>query len=183
MAREPLSQRDEQSDEPKRRIGRLLKSTFFCRRWVIGGVMSPNTFEHASMKIVEYERSLQWVGDVQCPNCNGLTPAWRSSGMSNCFPHFFCDTCSNVIHRESDQLLVWNNKSQELLDQIAKTLPSCTCGGRFAPKCGPKCRYCKSEIHIVRDAIDYLHNPNMIVVDGACVFSDKREPYQVRIVN
>ncbi len=29
--------RDEQSDEPKRRIRRLLKSTFFGRRWVIGG--------------------------------------------------------------------------------------------------------------------------------------------------
>jgi hypothetical protein len=37
---------DEQSDEPKRRIGRFLKSTFFGRRWVIGGV-SPKTFnEH-----------------------------------------------------------------------------------------------------------------------------------------
>ena len=29
---------DEQSDEPKRRIGRFLKSIFFGRRWVIGGV-------------------------------------------------------------------------------------------------------------------------------------------------
>jgi hypothetical protein len=31
--------RDEQTDEPKRRIGRFLKSTFFGRRWVIGGVL------------------------------------------------------------------------------------------------------------------------------------------------
>ena len=30
---------DEQSDEPKRRIGRFLRSTFFGRRWVIGAVI------------------------------------------------------------------------------------------------------------------------------------------------
>ena len=64
-----------------------------------------------SMKIVEYSRSLQWVGDLRCNQCNGLTPAWRSSGMSQCFPHFYCDTCSNVIHRASDQRLVWSDKS------------------------------------------------------------------------
>lgn len=135
------------------------------------------------MKVVEYERSLQWVGDLQCPDCNGLTPAWRSSGMSNCFPHFFCDTCSNVIHREADQAIVWDEKSKELLDQIAKSLPNCACGGQFAPSRGPKCRHCDSEIPIVADPIEYLHNANMIVVDGACAYSDKREPYQVRIVD
>lgn len=136
---------------------------------------------HIQMKIVEYKRSLKWVGDVSCPSCNGLTPAWRSSGMSNCFPHFFCDSCSNVIHRQSDQDLVWHDKSQELLDKIAETLPSCDCGGRFAPNGGPKCSHCKAEIPIVADPIAYLHNPNMIVVDGACVFSDVNEPYRVRI--
>lgn len=135
------------------------------------------------MKIVEYKRSLKWVGEIKCPKCRGLTPAWRSSGMSDQFPHFFCNTCSNVIHRESDQLLVWNDKSQAILDQIAETLPNCTCGGRFAPKCGPKCMHCKSEIPVVADPIAYLHNPNLIVIDGACVFSDKREPYQVRIMD
>ncbi|WP_318434809.1 hypothetical protein [Photobacterium leiognathi] len=134
------------------------------------------------MKVVEYDRSLQWVGDVKCPKCNGLTPAWRSSGMSECFPHFFCDTCSNVIQRESDKKIVWHDKSQEALEKIAKTLPKCSCGGQFAPSCGPKCKHCNTEIPIVRDAVEYLHNPNMIVVDGACTFSDKREDYMVRIV-
>jgi hypothetical protein len=135
------------------------------------------------MKIVKYERSLQWVGDIQCAECNGLTPAWRSSGMSNCFPHFFCDNCSNVIHRISDQKLVWNDKSEELLDQIAKTLPKCACGGQFGPNCGPNCKHCDSQIPIVKDAVEYLHNPNMIIVDGACSFSDTRDPYQVKITN
>ena len=141
-----------------------------------------NTTQTA-MRIVEYNRSLQWVGVVLCPDCNGLTPAWRSSGMSNRFTHFYCDTCSNVIHRESDQSLVWHEKSQEILDQIAETLPACICGGQFARNCGPNCVHCGSQIPIVADAVEYLHNPNMIVVDGACVFSDGREPYQVKIVD
>lgn len=134
------------------------------------------------MKIVEYERSLQWVGDIKCPACNRLTPAWRSSGMSECFPHFFCDTCSNVIHREEDKHLVWYEKSQKLLDQIAKTLPDCSCGGRFSPGCGPKCKHCGEEIPVVSDPVAYLHNPNMIITDGACAFSDKRDPYMVKII-
>jgi hypothetical protein len=133
------------------------------------------------MKVVEYDKSLQWVGDLKCNHCDGLTPAWRSSGMSDCFSHFFCDTCSNVIHREADKSLVWGGKSQEILNQISKTLPKCNCGGQFAPSCGPKCKHCNSEIEVVNNVVDYLHNPNIIVIDGACAFSDEREPYIVHI--
>lgn len=133
------------------------------------------------MKVVEYKRSLQWVGDLQCPQCNRLTPAWRSSGMSDCFPHFYCDRCSNVIHRASDQDLVWGEKSQELLDQIAASLPDCPCGGRFAPDNNPKCVHCGSQLKHQKDAVTRLHDPHMIVVDGACVFGGK-EPYTIRIV-
>ena len=134
------------------------------------------------MKVVEYERSLQWVGDLKCNSCDGLTPAWRSSGMSECFPHFFCDTCSNVIHRDADKRIVWHEKSQQILDNIAQTLPKCSCGGQFAPKCGPKCKHCNAEIPIVSNAVDYLHCPNMVVIDGACAYSDRRDPYMVRII-
>ncbi len=35
--------RDEQTDEPKRRTGCFLRSTFFGRRWVIGGVRQQTT--------------------------------------------------------------------------------------------------------------------------------------------
>ena len=136
-----------------------------------------------NIKVIEYDRSLQWVGDVHCPNCDGLTPAWISSEMSSSFPHFFCDTCSNVIHREADQALVWDEKSQELLDQIAATLPDCICGGKFAPNCGPICSHCNEQVPLVTDAVDYLHNSIMVVVDGACSFSDQREPFRVKIVD
>lgn len=134
------------------------------------------------MEVVEYPRSLQWVGDMKCPRCERLTPAWRSSGMSQCFPHFYCDRCSNVIHRKADQELVWETATKELVDQIAATLPECPCGGRFRPGANPKCRHCGSEIPNSGDVVQRLGDPNMIVIDGACVFSDGKEPYRVRIV-
>ena len=102
--------------------------------------------------------------------------------MSNCFPHFYCDSCSNVIHRQSDQKLVWDAKSEEILRKISESLPDCSCGGHFAPGCGPKCLHCHSQIPIVKDAVEYLHHPNMIVLDGSVVFSDINEPYMVKIV-
>ena len=134
------------------------------------------------MKIVEYPRSLQWVGDLKCPSCKLLTPAWRSSGMSGSFPHFYCDKCSNVILREADRDLVYHNATRVELDQIVATLPNCPCGGLFRPGANPKCGHCGCEVPNNSDAIKRLHDPNMIVVDGACVFSDCRPPYCVRII-
>ncbi len=37
-------------------------------------------------------------------------------------------------------------------------------------------------MHNDRDVVQRLHDPNMIVIDGACVFSDRKPPYCVRIV-
>jgi hypothetical protein len=102
--------------------------------------------------------------------------------MSQCFPHFYCDRCSNVIHREKDQKLVWEQATQELLDIIAKDLPKCPCGGGFTPGSGPKCSHCGTEMKNTHDLIIQLHNPFMVVLDGACVFSDVRSPYCVKIV-
>nr|AAN60215.1 unknown [Salmonella enterica subsp. enterica serovar Albany] len=72
------------------------------------------------MKIVHYEANAPWIGRMKCPNpkCGKETPAWQSSGMSDSCPHFFCDTCSNVIHREQDHALLYENEiNQELLDR------------------------------------------------------------------
>lgn len=134
------------------------------------------------MKIVEYERSLQWVGDLRCPACQGLTPAWRSSGMSESFPHFFCTSCSNVILRQADKDLVWEAATPALLAQIAATLPACQCGGHFAPGAGPKCCHCHTQIPVVADAVQYLHSPHMILVHGAILYHEDGPAYQVRIV-
>lgn len=137
---------------------------------------------HGAMETVKYNRSLQWVGDLHCPECRKLTPAWRSSGMSQCYPHFYCDKCSNVIHRVCDQAKVYNVKgSQGLVSEIAGTLPDCPCGGRFTPGANPKCSHCGAAIPHSQDAVTRLHDPNMIVVHGGCVFSDKRPAYRVEI--
>jgi hypothetical protein len=137
------------------------------------------------MEIIEYSRSLQWVGNLQCPACHQLTPGWRSSAMSECCPHFFCSDCSNVIYRDANKQLLYEaaEVNPELLAQIAATLPECPCGGRFTPGAGPKCRHCHQEIPLVKDAVAYLQNPHMVVLDGAVSFSDYRPPYQVRIVD
>jgi len=134
------------------------------------------------MKVTRYKRSSPWVGTMQCSECGHLTPAWRSSGMSQCFPHFYCNRCSNVIHRRSDQKLIWKESTAELLDQIAETLPDCPCGGKFTPGANPKCAGCGGDLAHQDDPLTRLDDPHMIAVDGACVFSDTREPYRVRIV-
>ena len=135
------------------------------------------------MEAVEYPRSLQWVGPMKCRSCRKLTLAWRSSGMSICFPHFYCNKCSNVIHREADQVAVYAGGSQELLDQIVSTLPQCSCGGQFSAGTNPKCVHCNFEFAHQDDIVKRLEDPHMIVVDGACVFGDTKKPYQVRITN
>jgi hypothetical protein len=103
--------------------------------------------------------------------------------MSDCFPHFYCDSCSNVIQRDADKELVWHEATQELADRIAATLPDCPCGGRFRPGADPKCRGCDAPLSHRDDPVKRLHDPHMIVIDGACAFSDTREPYRVRIVD
>ena len=134
------------------------------------------------MKTIEYPMSLQWVGTMQCPKCQKLTLAWQSSGMSQCCPHFYCDRCSNVIHRQADYTKIYNGISDAILTEIAQSLPSCPCGGRFLPGTNPKCVHCGAEFPHQSPPLKRLNDPHMIVVDGACVFSDENEPYRVRIV-
>lgn len=134
------------------------------------------------MKTVTYDTKLQWVGTMECSKCQKITLAWQSSGMSQCFPHFFCNKCSNVIHRMEDQALLWEDKSQALLDQIAATLPDCPCGGHFTPGANPKCVHCGADFPHQDDPVKRLHDGRMIAVDGACVFSGKDEPYRVKIL-
>jgi hypothetical protein len=135
------------------------------------------------MEIVEYSRQLQWVGNLKCPHCQGLNEGWRSSGMSEAFPHFYCSRCSNVFGRAADKELVWDAATPALLEQIAATLPDCPCGGHFTPGAGPKCQYCQQDTNLVADPVTYLRNPHMVVLDGACVCSDEGVRYQVRIVD
>lgn len=128
------------------------------------------------MKIVHYESNAPWVGKMKCPNpkCGRETPAWQSSGMSDSCPHFFCDTCSNVIHREQNHALLYEHEAnKELLDQIAATLPNCPYGGRFVPGANPKYPSCKTEYAHHWDAVTRLNAPFMAILDGSCLIRDR----------
>jgi hypothetical protein len=134
------------------------------------------------MEIVHYKPSLQWVGSMHCCNCDEETLAWQSSGMSDLYPHFYCDTCSNVIRREGDYNLINENEvNQEFLDKIALTLPTCPCGGNFAVGADPKCPACKSPYKNDADLVLRLTCPFMIILDGARFYRDNLYPYEVCI--
>lgn len=106
-----------------------------------------------------------------CPSCNYNFHFMKYSGMSQSYPHFYCNTCSNVILRKSDFAKVMlNDISEHLLQDIAKSLPKCSCGGEFSPGCNPKCPHCKNEIPHQDTAIKRLTDPYLIVIEGAKAF-------------
>jgi transposase-like protein len=104
-----------------------------------------------------------------CPQCGYSIEYWWTSGMSESFPHFYCDTCSNVLWRRKDQefLLSHETDDESAIAQIADSLPHCKCGGRFMPWAGPKCPKCKYEFKRDRQPSYELRNPNMILLEGA----------------
>lgn len=134
------------------------------------------------MRVVYYAPNAPWVGSMKCPACEHLTPAWQSSGMSESFPHFYCDTCSNVIHREQDKALVYRAEpSQQLLDAIVRSLPDCPCGGHFRPGANPKCPHCNAEYVHHMDPVRRLTVPHMVLIDGAYLIRDRLYSYQISI--
>lgn len=103
-----------------------------------------------------------------CPECREKYGYYWFSGMGDLAPHFYCDQCSNVYHRELHrEMLRKNEHSQELLDEIASMLPSCPCGGRFRPDQFPKCPHCQHEFREKKDPIWRLGDPYAILVEGA----------------
>jgi len=136
------------------------------------------------MKIEEYPR--KYGREAICGRCQTPNMAYSMSGMSDSCPHFYCDRCSNVILRKSDQhALRMEGASAVVLQKISSTLPDCPCGGRFSPNANPKCKACKSEFKHQGDALSRLVDPYMICLEGACVFGDPDEPgkpYQVKFI-
>jgi len=134
------------------------------------------------VKIVHYEKDGPWVGSFACPSCKTVTYAWRSSGMSESCPHFYCNSCSNALVRECDKdLLYEHGASKELLDKIISTLPMCDCGGQFEPGTNPKCPNCNFEFKHQNDVITRLSDPNVILINGAVLYRDVLENYRVEI--
>lgn len=100
--------------------------------------------------------------------------------MSQCWPHFYCDTCSNAYQCKEDQALAWDQENEEVLQTIAERLPDCPCGGHFKPGANPKCPKCGLEFTHQHDPVERLSDPHVIVIDGACRLGGER-PYRVKI--
>jgi hypothetical protein len=101
--------------------------------------------------------------------------------MSECYPHFYCDQRSNSIQCDSDNALVYNEQSAQLVQSIAASLPPCPCSGHFKPGADPKGPVCHTPFKHQDDVVKRLTDPYIIILDGACRFSDEKEPYQVKI--
>lgn len=134
-----------------------------------------------ALQVMNYERSNRWVGRMNCANCHYTVWAWRSSKMGDCWPHFYCTKCSNAIHRKADQFLAWANQSARTLGLIAATLPPCPCGGQFRPGARPKCPVCRHDFPNSDNPVSRLTDPTVVVLHGACLFSDMHGPFRVCI--
>ena len=134
------------------------------------------------MEIVHYEKDAPWVGSLECPRCKTVTYAWQSSGMSESCPHFYCNSCSNALLREIDKDLLYElGATDELLNRITSTLPNCDCGGKFESGMNPKCPNCNFEFKHQHDAVTRLSDPQIILVNGAVLYRDKLNDYQIEI--
>lgn len=138
------------------------------RRMAIIRLLRITAGGNAGMKTVEYPG----VGRLKCPNCAAEIPAWKSSGMSEMCPHFYCSDCNNAIFRESDRALLWSGESLDVLRKIASSLPSCACGGKFVPGANLKCPACRHEFGHQGSQLERLTDPHIILVDGAVLYGD-----------
>jgi hypothetical protein len=137
------------TDRPKKLGGRVMGA--------VGGVE------------MKYKRTKQRPCSViNCPHCNGRIEFYYYSGMGGLAPHFYCDSCSNILFRDEDRKKLYGNKpSKELLEEITKDLPNCICGGRFKAGANPKCHHCKKEIKHKSNPVQRLNDPYVIQNKGA----------------
>jgi hypothetical protein len=136
---------------------------------VRGGVGHATRWQIVALNTQQLDPSDQ----VACPSCKAVVRFYAFSSMGNVCPHFYCDTCSNVFHRESDFDRIYGREpSQELLDEIAADLPGCPCGGRFVPGANPKCPSCGADLGHQSPPIMRLHDPHAIVIESALFCSE-----------
>ena len=113
------------------------------------------------------------TNEIRCKKCKRVIRYYLYSGMGDVAPHFYCDSCSNVFFRESDNhLLHTQGPTESLLNQLAASLPECPCGGRFRPGMNPKCPHCKFELVHQATAVDRLSDPYAIQLENSSLVID-----------
>lgn len=109
----------------------------------------------------------------ECPDCKATIEYWWTSDISACFPHFYCESCSNVFWRSSDRERVTSsNLSEGLAKRIASELPKCKCGGSYRAGANPKCPSCGHEFKHGGSINQRLTDPNVILLQGAIFTSE-----------
>ncbi len=102
----------------------------------------------AGYDVVEEKRP--YTQTKNCPSCASPIEVWWTSGMSECFPHFYCAECGSPIHRVSDKLAIWDLEDEEIIaramSRIVASLPACLCGGQYSLEARPRCPSCKGVI-------------------------------------
>jgi hypothetical protein len=116
---------------------------------------------------------------INCPHCKGIVEFYHYSGMGDLVPHFYCNTCSNILFREDDHHKIRNREiTVALLNELSKSLPACPCGGQFSPEASPKCPHCKLEIKHQETALKKLTDPYAIQIKGASLLKPKKPIYK-----
>lgn len=96
--------------------------------------------------------------------------------MSDCFPHFYCNQCSNLVWRQKDQAIMWGSITDEEIDYalriIRETLPPCSCGGEFTLETGAKCPKCLCDLG--RNGTDQqkARDPYAVLITGAEMWTE-----------
>jgi len=105
---------------------------------------------------------------ISCPHCRHAIEFYHYSGMGGLAPHFYCDTCSNILFREEDHHKIRDREiTMDLLDELSEDLPACPCGGQFRSEASPKCPHCKREIKHRDNPQRRLTDPYAIQIKGA----------------
>jgi hypothetical protein len=114
-----------------------------------------------------------YTSQMKCPKCAAGIEYWHTSGMSECYPHFYCDTCSNVLWRKRDYEIIRPDDAdvEQAMSRILASLPGCKCGGRFTLDAGPKCPACGYEFKQSVASVELrATEPHAILIQGAEMF-------------
>ena len=112
---------------------------------------------------------------VKCLHCRETVDFYHYSGMGDLAPHFYCDTCSNILFRESYRQEIRDNEiTEELLEKISMELPKCLCGGQFRVDSNPMCPHCGKEIAHQKNPLTRLKDPFAIQIKGALLLKPKK---------
>jgi hypothetical protein len=116
---------------------------------------------------------------MNCQHCKGIVEFYHYSGMGDLAPHFYCDSCSNILFREEDSKKLYNCElTEELFDEITKDLPACTCGGKFRAEANPKCPHCKQEIKHQDSPLNRLRDPYAIQLKDAYLLKPSKVSHE-----